>query len=271
MNEDFHYNNIKKEICAVPARSANLPFGGFTIKIINLKLIAQWLWPNYCLVCRDQTKRTLPLCDQCEKDLPWNHEYCFQCGIPLSEKSIVNLCGKCLTQEVPYDQTITLFHYQHPVDKWINLLKFHHQLIFAQLLGKILAHRIRRERDQNEFPKLIIPIPLHNKRLSERGFNQALEIARPISKILQIPIDFQNFNRIKNTKAQSSLSANERGQNIKKAFAIKKLIHVEHVAIIDDVITTTSTITEFSQLLKNAGVSKIEVWCGARASVVSSL
>jgi ComF family protein len=114
-------------------------------------------------------------------------------------------------------------------------------------------------------PDCIIPVPLHSRRLRERGYNQALEIARPLAKHLNIPIDVTSFRRIKATVPQAMLSYDDRANNIRGAFAINKAISYKHIVVIDDVITTGATITEFCKTLLQSGDVTIEVWALARA------
>lgn len=113
-------------------------------------------------------------------------------------------------------------------------------------------------------PDLIIPIPLHPNRLRERGFNQALEIARPISRKLAIPIDYQGVKRTRHTLAQSGLSAEERKQNISQAFSAFSDYSNLSIAVMDDVITTGHTVMECCRILKMHGAAHITVWCCAR-------
>lgn len=144
-------------------------------------------------------------------------------------------------------------------------LKFNHALLNARILGELLAEKIHLWYQQQPLPEFIIPMPLHTKRLKERGFNQALEIARPISSSLGIPIDKTSCQRIKHTFAQATLHADQRQANIKKAFKVTSDLANKHIAVLDDVITTGNTITEFCRTLKKAGAGKIDVWCCARA------
>jgi len=116
-------------------------------------------------------------------------------------------------------------------------------------------------------PDVIIPVPLHVSRLRDRGYNQALELARPIANRLNIPIDYQSCVRIRETAAQADLPAKLRRSNVKGAFQIHKL-DAEYVAIIDDVMTTGYTVAELSRQARNAGVKKIDIWTCARASLV---
>jgi len=229
------------------------------------KLIKK-IWPKYCTLCREPTTREPSICIDCEESLPWNVNPCKQCGMPLDDahNSPIKICGQCITTSPPYTTTIAPFHYHDPINKFITRLKFHQQLYSAKLLGELLTNYILKHRSISEYPEIILPVPLHKKRLKQRGFNQALEIARPVSKVLNIPIDYTMCQRVKNTVAQSSLPAKERAYNLKRAFVMVEKPVVKHVAIIDDVMTTGNTILEVSKVLSRAGVEVIEVWCCAR-------
>lgn len=155
-----------------------------------------------------------------------------------------------------------LFHYQAPISALIAKLKFHGDLSIAKLLSQYWIDYLA---DLPSRPALIIPVPLHYQRLKERGFNQALEIAKPIGKYFQIPVDTHSCIRIKNTKPQSSLPAKKRMHNVNNAFGLSHAIAAKHVAVLDDVVTTGNTISEISALLKKTGVEQIDIWCCARA------
>ena len=119
-------------------------------------------------------------------------------------------------------------------------------------------------------PELIIPVPLHIKKLRKRGFNQSILIAKWVSQAFNIPMDLKIIQRHQLTPAQVDLSRSERLKNLKNAFKFInknkfKLSNIRHVALIDDVMTTGATVNEISKILKQAGVEKIEVWCLARA------
>lgn len=138
----------------------------------------------------------------------------------------------------------------------------------AKLLGELLTLKIKNEWYLNKpLPDLIIPIPLHSMRLKERGFNQTLEIARPISRSLAIPIDIKGSQRIKQTDAQSGLAADARSQNLTNAFRICRDYTGISIAVLDDVITTQQTMSSFCKELKQAGARQIDAWCCARALV----
>jgi len=166
-----------------------------------------------------------------------------------------------------FDRVDAVFHYASPIDFFIQRLKFNGQLNYARLLGKLMAIELsdRYSATGSELPDLIIPVPLHPARLRERGFNQALELARPIAARFNIPIDYKSCLRIRETAKQSDLPAKSRRQNVKGAFQICGL-QADHVVIIDDVMTTGCTVNEFASKIRGTGVTRIDVWTCARAS-----
>ena len=114
---------------------------------------------------------------------------------------------------------------------------------------------------------MIIPVPLHKKRVAQRGFNQALEIAKTIAKKFKIPLSQDHCIRAINTPPQIDLPANKRKQNVRNAFKIKKTINAKNIVIFDDVLTSGSTVNELSRILKKSGVEHISVWCCARTGL----
>lgn len=230
-----------------------------------LKNVAHWFMPHVCILCKTITPQPHDLCLPCSKDLPILKHNCQVCANNLPSTSQSPLCGQCLQKKPPFDTTHGLFLYEPPIPKLILDLKFHEALTHAKLLGELLAEKILHEwYRETSLPTAIIPIPLHPDRLKERGFNQAIEIARPIAKALDLPLFLQHAIRVKSTQPQATLPASERNLNIKNAFLIKKSVKNHHIAVVDDVITTGSTVYEFCRLLKKHGAAKISVWCCAR-------
>ncbi len=194
---------------------------------------------------------------------------CYQCALPLHGSDTTALCGRCLKDPPSYDHTLSVFQYAHPIDHLIHDLKFNRKLAIARLLGELMAQQLKKRvrSISAPLPHLIIPVPLHAARLRERGYNQATELARPIARALNIPIDYQHCQRQRATAIQSDLPASERPRNVKGVFSVVKKLPVRHVAIVDDVMTTGATVAEFAATLRNAGVEKIEVWVCARAAL----
>ena len=216
--------------------------------------------PPACILCDAVCESDVNLCQTCIADLPYLRQACKICGQPLNQYHLI--CGECLENPPVYSCLITPFYYQFPVDFIITAIKFHNKLAYTKPLGLLLAQTIQ-QRVAN-LPEIIIPIPLHPKRLKERGYNQALEIARPISRQLGIPIDYQSCIRLKATPPQTGLKTKQRQQNIKNAFHIQRDFSAKHVALLDDVVTTGSTVMELAKLLKAYGIESIQVWCCAR-------
>lgn len=150
------------------------------------------------------------------------------------------------------------------MDYLIQQMKFHQRLDLTQVLGNVLAGYIQSV--CVDMPELIIPVPLHHSKLRERGFNQALEIARPLARQLQIPIDIHSTRRRLATRSQSLLPAGQRVQNVRNAFTVIRPIAARHIAIVDDVMTTGATVAELSRQCRLAGASRISVWVVARAN-----
>jgi len=230
--------------------------------------IKDWLLPPTCLLCGTAAKRDLDLCFACERDLPWLTNACVICSIPLPEETVSLQCGNCLKRPPSFDKVLALFSYANPIDRFITGLKFHNRLVYAKLLGTLLANKIEAAYRNEKLPECIIPVPLHRDRLIERGFNQAVELARPIKEKLKIPLDITSCQRIRNTSAQTQLPASQRCNNVKHAFSINPIPQLHHVALLDDVMTTGHTIIELCHILRYAGVEKIDVWCCARTNLI---
>jgi ComF family protein len=221
------------------------------------------LLPGTCILCQAQSKRPLDLCFDCEQDLPMLGNCCQQCAMPLETNHSLLTCGQCLQTPPDFDRIIALFPYQMPIARLINDLKFQQRLANANVLGTLFAKRLATHYSSSTLPELIIPVPLHKERLKERGYNQALELARPISRILDIPINYQLCQRIRNTEHQTVVGALERRKNLRGAFFTVKSVPA-HVAIIDDVLTTGSTVNELAKCLRTAGATQIDIWTIAR-------
>lgn len=228
--------------------------------------LQEWIYhllPGICLLCGVKTYRRLDLCHYCESDLPWLKHSCIRCALPLPQHQ--SICGKCQTNSPAWNRLFCPFTYAPPVDYLIHQLKYRHNLVAGQVMGSLLAMHIKLQSGSNApLPQFIVPVPLHRNRLKERGYNQAVELANVISDLLQIPVDTRVCRRIKDTPAQQFLSRSERKTNIKGAFSLEKSVSGCHVALVDDVMTTGSTVTEICQLLLEAGTQTIDVFSVAR-------
>jgi len=215
-----------------------------------------------CILCGVSGHQDLCLCQHCLDELPFIEDSCNCCGIPLTSQA--EKCGACISTPPPNTACISLLHYQEPVDYLIKHMKYHNQLSIAELMGKLLVEKINQS-DQ-PIPEQIIPVPLHFSRLQQRGYNQAVEIARSISRAFNIPINLTDCSRKRNTIPQYDLPSNLRSDNMREAFEVINEISAKHVAIVDDVMTTGSTVWEFSQVLIDSGVERVDIWTCSRAT-----
>lgn len=218
------------------------------------------LLPSRCAVCSTRGVEGSGLCYQCQIKLPRLENGCTTCASPLETSNPV-VCGRCQQNPPFYDHTIAPFLYKEPVDHLITGLKFSARLAHARTLAVLFIDTL----NDNDMPKLIIPMPLHSKRLRERGFNQSLEMARLISQKTGIPLETKACIRTRDTAPQSTLPAKEKKSNVKNAFAVNKPINEKHVAIVDDVMTSGHTVNELAKTLKAHGVERVDIWVMARA------
>ena len=218
------------------------------------------VYPPRCLLCGGAGCGGRDLCAECLGELPHNPVACRLCGLPLTVAE-EGVCGKCLQHPPPLDGSVIPFRYASPLDHLLLGLKFSQQLTNARLLGGLMADAI--VATGSPLPDIIVPIPLHNTRLRERGYNQALELARPIAKRLGVPLAQGLAVRAQETAAQSKLDKKERNRNIKGAFSVRGKLP-EHIAIVDDVVTTGSTVYELARVLRRGGAKRVVVWACAR-------
>ncbi|SFG04394.1 comF family protein [Duganella sp. CF458] len=176
-------------------------------------------------------------------------------------------CGRCQAERPAFDATVAAAGYALPVDRLVLQLKFARQLALARLFAGLLADAVQRAgSDSAQRPALLCPVPLGLQRLSERGFNQALEIARPLGKALGIAVHAKLAVRVRDTLAQSSTPHGARHANIAQAFAIPDRVLVEgrHIGVVDDVMSSGQTLQELAATLKRHGAARVTNYVFAR-------
>jgi len=236
-----------------------------------LTKLSQWFFPNICCLCGHYSTTGRDLCGTCDSVLPWISDRCYRCGLPLDAvypgtESI--RCLQCEQSPPPFDRLCTVFSYDPPVTKLTRGLKFGNQLVYGRILGELFADKvIDRWYKNTPFPEAIIPVPLHEKRLQRRGFNQSVELLVPLLKRYSIPLVLEACSRVRKTTPQSQLDKSSRKRNLKNAFQVSQSytsFPYEHIAIMDDVVTTGSTVRALSEVLKAVGVQQIDIWCICR-------
>lgn len=220
--------------------------------------------PASCLLC-EAAADAWGLCPGCLADLPWNRDACARCALPLPEG--LALCPACRDAPPPQTRAFAALRYEFPANYLVSRLKYGGRLVHAPVLGEMLTAAVSDH--PGPLPDLILPVPLHNRRLGERGYNQALEIARPLARHAGLPLETRLLRRIRATAPQMTLDKAARARNPEAAFAVdaKRLAALGpglRIALVDDVMTTGATLGEIARLLLAAGVMEIEYWVVAR-------
>ncbi len=225
-----------------------------------VKNVLNWLYSPQCAVCADPVAGPLALCPECEGDLPRRSPQCPRCG---GRYPATGVCGQCQSHPPAFDVTIAPLAYRPPVSDLIHEFKYRCRMQHARLLGELFFREVGPRITIR--PDVIIPVPLHRSRLRRRGFNQSVELARPIARALGTYIDRRAAIRTRDTRPQVELPIKQRQSNIRDAFAVRGPISYRHVAIVDDVMTSGHTVSQLARCLKCAGVKHIQVWALARA------
>jgi len=199
--------------------------------------------PLRCVFCGARTREPEKhVCSGCDADLP-------------------RIASPPPPASSPLDAEVAPLAYEFPVDAAIKALKFQRKLFYAPAFLGLLCAAIRMLPDGID---AVLPVPLHWRRRWFRGFNQAHEIAKPVAKKLGVPI-LGNVRRKRSTAFQSGLSARERANNLRAAFAVRGELFCEHVLIVDDVITTGTTVRQLARVVKKAGVNRVSALAIARS------
>ena len=213
--------------------------------------------PRVCLLCVAPVGDA-SVCAACVAELPrLPTEICPVCALPAPGGQV---CGACLRRPPHFDATRALWRYGFPLDRLIQALKYSRRLASADFFGQALLAATT----QDAPPDLILPVPLSPRRLAERGFNQSVEIARPLARRWRVPLSLRDIDR-RETLPQASLPWKERAKNIRHAFACTLALDGRRVLVIDDVMTTGATLDELARTLKMHGAARVENLVLARA------
>lgn len=212
-------------------------------------LVAGLLAPR-CVVCA--LVPGSPVCEGCERDFfEPDAPRCDRCAIRLAGASS-GCCGQCLAQPPHFDATATLADYIAPVSGMIAALKFSARLDLAEAFARLMA-----DREPGPVADLIVAVPLSFERESTRGFNQSLEIARRYARLTGATMAGRTLLRLRHTPPQQSLARDDRRRNVRGAFGVSGDVRGARITVIDDVMTTGSTLDEIADTLKRAGAARV--------------
>ena len=219
-----------------------------------------WLFAPRCLVCGEMGMPGRDLCADCHARLPWLAAACRRCALPLPQAGV---CGDCLQHPPPLAAVQAAFDYRHPLDRLLPRVKFHRDFAAGRVLVQCMAEAFA------ALPRAgaLVPIPLHRARLRHRGYDQTLELAKPLARALRIPLLADALHRRKSTTAQSRLDAQARQHNLRDAFSVEtRRALPSHVVLFDDVMTTGATLHAAARTLRDAGVARVDAWVCARVA-----
>lgn len=248
-------------------------------------------WPTLCRVCNQWQGQSV--CAHCVLGAQLDAARCHRCAVRVSEG--VNLCQQCEDMPPQFDHAMAAMDYALPWQSLISGLKFRHDTALAKTLAKLMAQGVMQRwsaRPQLESPLMsrpparitptraterrlrpgaptvVMPVPLSNQRLRERGFNQAGLLAEHLGRELALPVLHDGLLRKRHTQRLMTLDANARQQHIHGAFVVNDLhlkhVRGRHVAVVDDVLTSGATLNEISKTLWLAGAHEVSVWVVAR-------
>ena len=230
--------------------------------------------PPRCLICNIALDQQQRLCHSCFEILPTITEPCAQCGKNMSptRANLITHCSDCQNHKFSFTKCISGLSYTPMVAKVTVQFKYRGDMVWGKILFDQLAWQLQRHYNssQHPLPQLILPVPLHWSRLQRRGFNQSVEIARYLAKVMSVPYTPLILYCRRAIPQLAGRSAKQRQQIVKNNFGIRRphLLSqkgIKRVALVDDVVTTTSTVNAISKILKKAGVEEIHVWSLARA------
>jgi ComF family protein len=219
--------------------------------------LTQRVFGGTCMLCRGEAGQGL-LCAACDADLPrLGGALCPRCAVPSTAGAI---CGRCLSHPPRFDATVAALEYRFPADVLVQALKFRGELALAALLARLLEEGI----DRGPPVHFIVPVPLAAQRLRERGYNQALEIARHLARATGAQLALDACERTRDTPAQMGLPWAERAANLRGAFRAQRSLDGATIAVLDDVMTTGATLNEIAGALKRSGAAYVVNWVVAR-------
>ena len=223
---------------------------------------ARLLFPSRCLACEAPGVDGLDLCPGCLATLPWQPPACVRCALPLSQPEDDDTCSACMLDPPPLAATRAACTYQAPLDRLLPRFKFRGDLAAGRLMSQLMARAF----SPLPRPDALVPVPLHRARLRRRGYDQALELARPLATALDIPLQPDLLVRSRHTQPQSTLDAAARRENLLDAFAARGTGALPpHIVLVDDVMTTGATLHAAAEVLLDAGARQVDAWVCGRA------
>lgn len=217
--------------------------------------------PAICGLCNHYHSGPTAICTVCIALLTPIGPSCCYCALPLPDAAFL-VCGQCCRKRPDIDCVITAYRFEEPLRTLLHEFKYREGLHLLTFLTTLMLHALPIEGYKSE---CFVPVPMHPKRIRKRGFNQAAELAKQLSRRLNIPCDLSHCQKAINTSPQAGLSAEARRKNLRHAFQVQPQKY-QHITLIDDLMTTGSTANELARVLKKQGAIRVDLWCCARVA-----
>ena len=215
-----------------------------------------------CWLCQMPLARPAwGICSRCTRALFARQGRCPQCGLPSATAHTP--CGRCVQKPPPWQRLVAISDYHPPLSTLIHRFKFSGTAELAPALARLLLLAVR-QRSDLPAPQQLISVPLWQRRHWRRGYNQSELLCRPLARWLSLRYQSRAMTRVRPTATQHQLSARLRKHNLKHAFQLELPVQGRHMVIVDDVVTTGSTVAEISRLLLRNGAASVQVWCLCR-------
>lgn len=251
-----------------PMAVTRLVFSAAT-RLVNSRgysLVDKWrhevlasLLPRRCQFCGSHSADQA-ICTACAAELPWNYSACPRCARPQNHHGV---CADCLAHPPAFGAAWAPFQLQAPVQQRIHAIKYRADFGSARLLARLMARAAPRPLPAQA---VLIPVPLHRRRLWQRGYNQSLELARELHRELKLPLQPGWARRLRSTADQIGMDAAARRRNLRNAFAVDARVAGRCVILLDDVMTTGATLHELARACRRAGASEVWAWALARVA-----
>jgi ComF family protein len=234
-----------------------------------LSAALDFVFPPRCHVCREfiPDAGELHICPACCQRMPMiATPLCVVCGMPFLGAGDNHVCGRCITTHPRFDAARAALAYEGAGRDLIHAFKYRNKTHLRRPLGLLMLQQLSGFMPAGSHD-LIMPVPLHRRKISSRGFNQALLLGEILARRLATPLDRHSLRRIRWTEPQVALSADDRRANVKGAFAVHSphMVDGRRVLLVDDVYTTGCTVDECARTLKAAGAARVTVVTAARA------
>ena len=236
----------------------------------SAKLFELAVFPSFCKICRIllESPKEKVLCRSClEKITPHRAPTCPSCGRFFEGAGDPHLCSVCLNEAPPFSMHRSCARYRGALKDTLLLFKYRRFKVLGLNLGEFVAEALKKEEGLWWEVDVIVPVPLHRRRLWERGFNQAEVLARAIGRLRRIPVETRAMRKIRNVPPQTSLEYAERKSNVRDAYRMDKAERIRDkvVLLVDDVYTTGSTLRECAEVLRKAGAKDVRAVTVAQA------